>query len=373
MLWGALATALAFTAQWITVQVNYGGRWSGLFCTGSRFPIPPWLAHENLHVFANSYGYDGQFYHYIAHDPFMQRGVADYLDGPRLRYRRILVPLLAWLLGGGRYVDAAYIAVILGFLFLGAYWTSRCLVEQGRHPAWGLAFLALPGTIVSLDRMVVDGPLTALAAGFALYSRTGPLWKLFLVLAAAPLVRETGVLLVAASVAFELYGGGYRRSLLPASSALPALGWWVFVHWQTPPTGVFVLTAPLLGLFRRLSTPVNYALDPAVATLAVILDWLAIAGAVAALGLAARSVWKQRNPTAWAIALFGLLVATLDVHCWVDIYAHSRVASPLLMLLVLGSTNLPWKLRWLPVFLMLPRLGLALASQGVGVLRALLG
>ncbi len=373
LLWAALTAALAFAAQFITAQFNYGGRWTGLFCTGSRFPIPPWLAHENIHVFADSYGYDGQFYHYIAHDPFMQHGTAQYLDGPRLRYRRILVPLLAWLLGGGRYVDAAYIAVILSFVFLGAYWVGRCSVEQGRHPAWGLTFLALPGTIASLDRMVLDGPLTALAAGFALYSNRGSLWKLVPVLVAAPLVRETGLLLIAASAGFELWRRRWRRCGFLACTALPALAWYAFVHAKTASPGALLVSVPLLGLIQRLSAPVSYPFGPPAATVAAVLDWLAIAGALTALALAAACVWKHRNPTAWSVGLFALLVTTLKVYFWLDIYGHSRIVSPLLALLVLGGTNLPWSSRWLPVALILPRVGMEVAWQGVGVLRAVLG
>jgi hypothetical protein len=84
--------------QVLTVHYNYGGNWTGLFITGSQFPIPPSLASENLYVFPNSTGYDGQMYHYVAHDPLMQKGFGDFVDNARLRYRRILLPALAFIL-----------------------------------------------------------------------------------------------------------------------------------------------------------------------------------------------------------------------------------------------------------------------------------
>ncbi|HEV8146815.1 MAG TPA: hypothetical protein VGP79_10555 [Bryobacteraceae bacterium] len=92
-----MVAALVLTWQALTVRYSYGGNWSGLFCTGSRMPFPSELAHENIYVFPNSSGYDGQAYHYVAHDPWFQRGLANYIDAPRLRTRRILVPALAWL------------------------------------------------------------------------------------------------------------------------------------------------------------------------------------------------------------------------------------------------------------------------------------
>src|ERR1700682_5018237 len=92
-----LAVALAWLWMSLTVHYNYQGNWTALFCIGERFPTPPILrSSEHLYVFKNSAGYDGQFYHDLAHDPFLRRGSASFIDAPRLRARRILVPLLAW-------------------------------------------------------------------------------------------------------------------------------------------------------------------------------------------------------------------------------------------------------------------------------------
>ena len=56
-------------------------------------------------------------------------------------------------------------------MFAGAYWLAGCAVRIGRNAAWGLAFLLVPATAVSLDRMTVDLPLVALAAGLLLYAQ----------------------------------------------------------------------------------------------------------------------------------------------------------------------------------------------------------
>lgn len=373
--WAALAVLLALTAQFVTVQLNYGGNWTGLFCTGSRFPIPPWLAGERIFVFAGKDGYDGQFYHYIAHDPWLRRDTAAYIDGPRLRYRRILVPLLAWLFSGGAgaYVHAAYLAVILGFVFLGAYWTARWVSQQGRHPAWSLAFLAFPGVIVSLDRMTLDGPLSALAAGFVLYCSTAQRWKLYAVLAAAALVRETGLLLTAAAVAADLRRRRLFGAALLASSALPALVWYAYVHSRTAAYGPILLTAPLRGLLERLYVPHAYPFGGPMAVIVPALDWIAIGGAVVGLALAVWVAWRRRDAVGLAAAGYGLLLATLKVHFWLDPYSYSRVSSPLLVVVALADRRIPWKWRWLPVVLMLPRVGLELGWQAAGVVRGLLG
>src|ERR1700732_487352 len=107
----SLAIAIVCTAslaawQALTVHYSYGGNWTALYCTGSLFhPPPAALQSEHIYTFQNSDGYDGQLYHYITPDPFFQRGIASQAD--RFRYRRILIPGLAYLVAFGqdRWVD----------------------------------------------------------------------------------------------------------------------------------------------------------------------------------------------------------------------------------------------------------------------------
>src|SRR5437660_12759727 len=110
------ATALAFCWQFAMVHFVYADNWTSLFYTGdARMSLPAELASEHIYRFANVVGYDGQQYHLIAHDPLFQRGFAQNLDIPRVRYRRILVPGLAavFALGRDKWVDRAYFSTIL--------------------------------------------------------------------------------------------------------------------------------------------------------------------------------------------------------------------------------------------------------------------
>ena len=145
-----ICACIGFAWQFLTVHYNYGGNWTALYISGSQFRLPPDLVSENVYVFPNSSGYDGQMYHYIAHDPFMQRGYAPFMDNARFRYRRILLPALAFILAGGRQpaIDGAYIAANLLFLFLGAWWLGRFLAISGRSPAWAILFVLAPAVYV---------------------------------------------------------------------------------------------------------------------------------------------------------------------------------------------------------------------------------
>jgi hypothetical protein len=103
-----LATACALlcggaAAGWqeMVAHFDYGGNWTAFFRTGSRVPLPGAAAQEHLYRFPGS-GYDGQYYRLIAQDPLLLHGTERYIDAPRLRYRRILLPALAWLTAFGR-------------------------------------------------------------------------------------------------------------------------------------------------------------------------------------------------------------------------------------------------------------------------------
>src|SRR5262249_17753880 len=146
--------------------------WSGLYNTGAFTRTPPLLANEEIYRFQGQAGYDGQFYHFIAHDPWLRHGSAKFVDNPRLRWRRILVPALAWILAVGQpdFVDSAYFGVELGFVFLGVWWLSLYLQRHNLPPRFSVLFLAVPAVLISLDRATVDVALAALCVGFALYA-----------------------------------------------------------------------------------------------------------------------------------------------------------------------------------------------------------
>lgn len=333
ILYAVTAVAAACSWQAVRVRHRYHGNWTALYVTGSRFPVPPALERENISPLVESAGYDGQFYHYIAHDPFFTEGFAAYIDNPRVRYRRILLPALAFLLALGRqqWIDPSYYAVTLLFVFMGVYWTAAFASRGGYHPAWGLAFLLAPATLVSLSRLTVDISLVALSVGYAVYSTEEPSWQLFLVLTLAPLARETGIIL---PTAYSLYSLSQFRIRTAAETvavaAVPCMGWWLFVDSRTSPDRINWISWPFRGLLHRIVTPPIYPAPPVIARTPLVADYLALAGLVVAFCLCMWLLFRLAiDPI--AIACFGFLaLGMLLVYpdAWQETTGFGRVFSP---------------------------------------------
>ena len=374
-MYAALAVALAFGWQALAVRYDYGGNWTSLFCIGGKLMQPALLTTENLYRFPG-YGYDGQYYHYVAHDPLFRKGLDHYIDAPRLRYRRILVPALAYLAAAGREpaIDKTLIATNLLFVFVGVYWLSSYVTHRGYHAAWGLLFLFVPAVVVGLDRLTVDLALTALAIGFVLYIAKDEPRKLFVVLLLAPLARETGLLLTAGYAISQLTRHRIKNALVYATSAAPALAWYAFVQVHTTAYGIaaWFTPIPLGGLIDRMIHPLPYRFTPAVAWTATALDELALAGMLLAFFI---SFWLLRAPwirqIQFAIALMALSGLNLGKPFWEEAYAFGRVFSPLLALIALRRCSSgSWAPVW-PLAMVVPRIVLQLGGQIVKIAQGL--
>lgn len=335
--------------QTLTVHANYGGNWTGLFFIGQRTPLPPGLDRV---VRATEVGYDGQYYRLLAHDPLLRHGTARYLDGPMIRARRILVPAAAWLVAAGRpgLIDGAYILVIAAFICGGVYWLSAILIQQGCHAAFGLLFLAVPATVVSIDRMTVDVALGALTAALAylVVTRRDRGMAMWCTLAAAGLVRETGLLLAAGCVLAALYRRDWRRAALWLSAALPALAWFAWLTlYALPPAAAtvhqaiprWVVPRPWqFGILARFFHPLNYPYPPALLLVARIAD---VVGLTGMLGAAILGAWRLRatrdGVLRAALALHVALVFALTSWgFWITPFGYARPLAPLFVLLLVG-------------------------------------
>ncbi len=369
----AVAALAVFGWQWTTVTANYGGNWTALFCTGSVEPPPALVAAERIYIFQGSTGYDGQIYHYIAHDPFLQTGLGTSMGDARFRYRRILVPALAYALALGRFqwIDGAFVAVCLLSIALGVYWACRYTQMKGLAAAWGLLFLLFPGTPVTVDRLVLDGALAAATAAFLLYAER-PGWKLFLVLCCAPLIRETGFLLIAGYCGWLLLRRRWGMAAAYLSSVLPALAWFAYVGLRTAPSATYRTSlVPFSGIIRAALHPFEYPPGTPLIGWVQAADGVALGGCVLAIVLAFMCfVRRPADPTRIAMVLFAALAVILQrTDVWQNAFNYGRIFAPLFVCLGAMAAQTRRASLLLPAALMAPRLAIQFAPQILGIAR----
>lgn len=371
LLYAFLCVSIALLWQYATVHRNYHGNWTALFCVGGIGEFPE-LPGEDVYKFANSHGFDGQFYYLIAHDPSPAGGMASAIDSPDLRYQRILVPLLAYAasLGNPGAIAYSFVAVNLIFLFLGAWWLGKTMVLHGANPAWGLAFLLIPAVPISLDRMTVDLALVALSAGALYFWETNQSKPMFAVMTLLCLTRDTGVLIAGAFLAFFLMRRQWNRALATLVAIVPFILWVTYVTaWHPIHFRPWVPAQPFAGTwnFLRHAAPLPF---PAATQLAVrLLDLAALAGlALGLVGSILEARAKVVSPRLVSNLCFsGLGIYLLSLDEWTHVYDFGRVLSPLaLNLLLSGVVSGRW---WLvaPAALMSLRVAAQLTPQLLGI------
>jgi hypothetical protein len=367
------ATLLVLVWQATTVHYNHGGNWSGLFYIGNRWPLPPELSAEQNRI-VNNPGYDGGFYHLIAHDPWMERGFSRFVDNANLRWRRILLPALANLAAQGQdqRIHASYITVHLLFIFAGVFWLASFCSLHGLKPAWGFAFLAIPSVLVSIDRLTIDTALAALTVGFILYACKKNYGASLGLLFLCPLARETGLFLTAGRAWEHARGREWRRLAFTVLSTIPIAVWYMFVLSKAPSDGTHWLTYPLVGILRRTFHPLEYAITGRWVATAAALDYVALIGVWIGLGLVVRMAIKRRfgllEFSAYIFAAGAVWLGKADI--WGGAYEFGRTMSPLFIML--GLLAVRERNRWLllPMVCVLPRILLQYEPQIRGIVRS---
>jgi hypothetical protein len=118
----------------------------------------------------------------------------------------------------------------------------------------------------------------------------------------------------------------------------------------------------------------NYADTALMVRLLHSLDFLAAAGVLLAMILAFHFIWRRRpDPVDLAILLLALLgIFIWRPNDWLEALDYARVLSPLLLFEALAYLEVPVWPALAPFCMVLPRFGLQMASQALGIWRGIL-
>jgi len=355
----------AAIAAGVAIAVLIGFYWgkfdaeiTGFFRIGSVLPFSPYLDLARSKIYSGELGYDGQQFLTLAFDPGLHDpGSIAALDSPLYRYRRILYPLLGYLLGLGQPALIPYALVALNAIALVALvWVvSRYLNSTPPHapcstphapPSWGLFVLALPGVWIALALSTAD-LLSALWVAIALYAyRQQRPGATAIALALAGLTRETtlvvGLALLLASwrdfPSGTLRERRWRQVPLLLAALVPVALWNGYVIARFAQQGTYGAASnfgwPLLGLVQKVG-----AIASDLGPKAVLEAW-AILTLLAAWGVVVLAAWRwpaQRDAVAIATLLYGLPLAASSLIILGYYLDYLRVYLDVFVLLLLSA------------------------------------
>ncbi len=263
---GLLAGLTALLVWVLVVFGKYGGNPTGLARIGDQMLLSPRLQAQELVVLRGKRGNDGQQFLALALDPLQaDPGTSAAVDNPIYRGKRLLYPLLAWLLGLGQ---PSLIVWTMGLINVACIGCAGGLVArwaqlQQRSPQWGLAVLALPSYWITLSLNTADLLATTLMLGAALAWQEQQVGRGWASLTGALLSRETALLAWAATGFTALWERRWRWLLPLALAPLPLWAWTVLLrarfpavldgslaslHFTWPTGGILLKANQLLGL-----------------------------------------------------------------------------------------------------------------------------
>jgi hypothetical protein len=197
------ATVLVVYELWLGIQLPYshGARdfihlgWDSLLQSHASTAIAVDPSYRHL---VAKVGFDGQLYYFIALDPANARY---YMDVASYRYTRILYPMAARLLAGGRADLIPYTLLLVNWLAIsgGTLALAAWLRRRGASPWFALAFGLYPGQLIALGFDLTE-PLSYALVALAIYlfdagGRRRALWS-GLSFALALLARESAIVFV---------------------------------------------------------------------------------------------------------------------------------------------------------------------------------
>jgi hypothetical protein len=189
-------------------------------------------------IMLNESGYDGQFFYFIAYDPFLlkfskePRKYSLYMDEPAYRYSRIGYPLLTKLfsLNNPKLFPKTMVFLILLSFLVGPFFLLKIIKLYGKSPWWVLLYIFIPGFQKSLHQALPESICAAFVlAGLYFYLiKKLPLSSIFFALSL--LIRETPAVIIVIIIFYEFYKSkSLRHSILLTSSFIPLILWRLYL------------------------------------------------------------------------------------------------------------------------------------------------
>ena len=318
---------------------------------GDYFKAPHlWTSQTLIHK--GSVGYDGQFYYYIAHDPFILGQSYDWIDFPAYRYQRIIYPLMVWLLAFGYPPLIPWMLVVVNLLgiLLGTWFLILILKNFGRSPWFSLFYPAFWGFLLCLLRSLPEPLAITFIVGAVFFYLKEKIFQQVIFLSLAGLTQETTLLVSMAFLFHSLAKKDFRRSLYLLSPFL-AYGLWqlyLYAHFQIFSFlgGTQNFGFPLLGILEKFLFlgRGGFSFEKSAEFLYLILTTVLILTAL-------YDIYEYYSPLTLSFLGYALMTSLFNHLIWVEPWSYARATLGLLVFNLLIFTKYGRKHNLFPMFL----------------------
>lgn len=306
---------------------------TGLIRIGDILPAERFWAGDT--IVNHGVGYDGQWFFYLAHDPFMRSPDPDsFLDLPAYRYARILYPALAWLFALGQPPLIPWSLLAVNFLaVIGGTLACMDLLSRLGASRWlAVAYAFSPPILIGYSASLAEPTALALvAAGLALALR-GRHKTAGLVLALGVLAREPSILVPVGLGLYALGRWDWRRGLAYLAPLALPVGWhcWIWIKLGALPSAQSPTNfgVPFGGAYYRLGLLLGWhppMLGEPVPSGNVLSEAVVIVASVAIVAIGLTKVLQRRDVFAWLLWLQAALALGTGPLVWADLYSYGRV------------------------------------------------
>jgi len=300
----------------------------------------------STHIPSGSWGYDGQFYYQIAHNPL---GAYRFMDNAPYRYQHILYALVVGVLslGQGALIPSMLLLVNWLSIVLSVEIVARLLKKRHYSPWFSLVMGLYFGQAAALTFDTAE-PFTYLlvCASLLLLDEDHFTWAALL-MGLAALSRETAILFPAGYVGSFLFHRQWKEVLrFTTLSILPLVAWLVTLKLIFGQTGITFAPPfehlPFKGFFYYAHTPRKFWLLFFLMILPTLGGWL----------LAGTELLRRRLGPVLLIWLANLLLVTFLSHNSInDLIACGRLATGLVLAGLLYSItthnkHMLWLSQW---------------------------
>lgn len=148
------------------VANELGGNFSWIIIPSSYFGVPEDLTDEIETLCENGdYGWDGQFYYYIANDILGLKDTAQHIDSPSYRYQRIGLPVIVKVVSKifleKNVTVEMFTFVYFLILMVASFLFAKYLEEKNKSVLWILPWALSVGVQITLRHALPDGAADA--------------------------------------------------------------------------------------------------------------------------------------------------------------------------------------------------------------------